>query len=169
MPSPSFFTFVKVSYKTSWTKGSGADAEFTLSCTSTQYDITQILKKVSVGDKEIEADNYTLEKQDDGTVICKVKATYMETLAEGANEFTFSFESPSGATADLKAKVTVVPKPDDDNKGSSTSDSSGDSGNGGNSDNNGAIQTGATSFVVVMLVAALGVVAFVYFKRRKAL
>ena len=50
-----------------------------------------------------------------------------------------------------------------------TSDSSGDSGNGGNSDNNGAIQTGATSFVVVMLVAALGVVAFVYFKRRKAL
>ncbi len=93
----------------------------------------------------------------------------METLAEGANEFTFSFESPSGATADLKAKVTVVPKPDDDNKGSSTSDSSGDSGNGGNSDNNGAIQTGATSFVVVMLVAALGVVAFVYFKRRKAL
>lgn len=162
-------SFVKVSYKTSWTKGSGADAEFTLSCTSTQYDITQILKKVSVGDKEIEADNYTLEKQDDGTVICKVKAAYMETLAEGANEFTFSFESPSGATADLKAKVTVVPKPDDDNKGSSTSDSSGDSGNGGNSDNNGAIQTGATSFVVVMLVAALGVVAFVYFKRRKAL
>ena len=64
-------SFVKVSYKTSWTKGSGADAEFTLSCTSTQYDITQILKKVSVGDKEIEADNYTLEKQDDGTVICK--------------------------------------------------------------------------------------------------
>ena len=73
-------SFVKVSYKTSWTKGSGADAEFTLSCTSTQYDITQILKKVSVGDKEIEADNYTLEKQDDGTVICKVKAAWLRLL-----------------------------------------------------------------------------------------
>lgn len=162
-------SFIKVTYDSSWTKGSGKDYELKVTSTSRYYDLSKILKTVSVGGKVVDAENYTLEPQDDGSLIVKVKASFMETLAEGENEFVLHFETEAGQKLDLKPVVKVIPAPDDNGSGSSTSDSSGDSGNGGNSDNNGAIQTGATSFVVVMLVAALGVVAFVYFKRRKAL
>ena len=62
---------------------------------------------------------------------------------------------------------TTVPGPDNNDADSSTSDSTQDTPASESGSDNNAIQTGAASFAIVMLIAAVGVVVAVYFKRRK--
>ena len=74
------------------------------------------------------------------------------------------------ATEATTVETTTIPGPDNKNAKSSTSDSTNDSASSstsGSDSSNAAIQTGASSFAVIILLAAVGAVVLTYFKRRK--
>ncbi|MED9970776.1 MAG: hypothetical protein UFA98_12355 [Ruminococcus sp.] len=163
-------SLVKAEYQTGWIKGSGKDFEFKLSCTADTYSLKDIFKYISVNDKEIDPSNYTITYNDDGTAVLAVKASFMETLATGKATFKMHFETAEGATCDLEPSITIIPAANGSGSGSSTSDASSDSGSGtstSGSNPNPAIQTGASSFAVIILFAAVGAVLVTYFRRRK--
>lgn len=166
--SGSIGVYVKVEAYTTWTKGSGKDADFKLTTTDATFKLEDELKGVYVNGELLDPKNYTVKANEDGSVVVSVKAAYMETLKNGDNKFTFSFADELDENTSLSFTVKVVPAANNGGAGSSTTDSSGDSGNSSSgTSTNGAIQTGSSVGVIVLLVLAAGAVVALYFKRRK--
>ncbi|MBP3815319.1 MAG: sortase B protein-sorting domain-containing protein [Firmicutes bacterium] len=88
---------------TQWTKGSTATADFTFKRSKNDSETFSHFTGIQVDGKDVAASNYTAEA---GSVIVKLKPSYLETLSVGEHTLTALFDDGNKASA----KFTVVAK-----------------------------------------------------------
>ena len=86
---------------TQWTKGSTSTADFTFKRSKNDSETFSHFTGIQVDGKDVAASNYTAES---GSVIVKLKPSYLETLSVGEHTITALFDDGSKASA----KFTVV-------------------------------------------------------------
>ena len=93
-----------------WTKGSLADLKFVYKRSFDDETTFSHFKGISVDDKAVDPSNFTAES---GSVIIKLKSSFLETLAVGDHTLTVSFDDG----ADVKTTFTIKDNetPDKDN------------------------------------------------------
>jgi len=88
---------------TQWTKGSAATADFTFKRSENDSETFSHFIGIQVDGKDVAASSYTAEA---GSVIVKLKPSYLETLSVGEHTLTALFDDGNKASA----KFTVVAK-----------------------------------------------------------
>ena len=108
------FSIVKVAYKfieggdSTWIINSGKDLVFRASRNSHDEDTIRHFTGAKVDDTEIGADEYTYES---GSVIVKLKASYLATLSKGSHTLTLMFDDGSEITTTFTIKEADKPSP----------------------------------------------------------
>ena len=100
-----------------WTKGSKKDASFTFKRSKNDSETFSHFTGIQVDGKDVASSNYTAKA---GSVIVKLKPSYMETLTAGKHTLTARFDDGN----DVSAEFTVLAAGADSKNNSSTDNAS---------------------------------------------
>ena len=153
-----------------WTKGSGATARFVFKRSEDDATTFGHFQGITVDGAAVDATNYTAES---GSVVVSVKPEYLETLSTDKHTLAAQFDD----AAEAKATFTVAAANSGGNQGGNQGGDQGGNTNGttGQAARTTTSQTATpktsddTSWVpvVVLVVAAVGVVGAAIFLRRR--
>lgn len=173
-PAPDLITYTCTEGDGStWTKGSGATARFVFKRSEDDSQTFGHFQGITVDGTEVDGANYTAES---GSVVVSVKPEHLETLSTDKHTLAAQFDD----AAEAKATFTVAAVGSGGNQGGKQGGDQG--GNQGNSTSGTTSQAARTTTqtatpktsddtswmpVVVLVVAAVGVVGAAIFLRRR--
>ncbi len=130
-----------------WEKGSNKSLDYVFHRSEDDSKTFGLFKGIQIDDKDVSADNYDAAS---GSLILKIKASYLETLAAGKHKLTVIF---ADGRVTVEFQIKLVPAPDP--------------APGGNTPKTG--DTGIMIYVVGMIVSAgaLGVLALTKKKKEE--
>lgn len=152
---------------TQWTKGSTSTADFTFKRSKNDSETFSHFTGIQVDGKDVAASNYTAES---GSVIVKLKPSYLETLSVGEHTITALFDDGNKASA----KFTVVAKKASGNSTTTNSTTTNSTTKKANTvSTTGAPKTGDTSnmllWITILCASILVLFNVITIRRRNAM